>query len=462
MSQSSEWTQVSDGLCQRPMGENERFLRFIGDRSHAIGREHWSVTATAIFQLKAPNVGENNIDFKKALREAWKLLRFRHPSIASSATSDSNLQYVVPRTAENLEDWLAQSYFVVQEPDVDADVLVSRLQPKPMATLHYLASQSQIVLHTAHWRTDAYGAFHLIEALFAGLAHILDTGAFDKELAWGDEVGRLVPSVEFALRLPDHASSDIVDAARQYLATGRHLHGTVGLQCRSNGTTKPEGTRHAHLSIPEEITAKLEATCQDVGIDLYSATHAAVAKLNHTRTAAEDQHKHYTSTIRLNLRPHLHAPYNTPLTASGVYTGGYMFRIEPNQSLVEIARQLQAQYSGEPSDEFILSRRQYAKMVLDVVKSGAGPPPPTSNMDVSFIRGVDNIVRSQWDTKYGTLIIENLGLGVETLSMQAYCVYWKFNGRLTLSIWFNDAHYDISDMAKLLEELRDILVAEFS
>ena len=48
------WSKASPGHYQRPIGENEKFIKAIGDRAHAAGREHWSITSKGSFKLTEP------------------------------------------------------------------------------------------------------------------------------------------------------------------------------------------------------------------------------------------------------------------------------------------------------------------------------------------------------------------------------------------------------------------------
>ena len=41
------WSEVSPGRFQRRIGENEAFIKFVGDSGHALGREHWAINAIA-------------------------------------------------------------------------------------------------------------------------------------------------------------------------------------------------------------------------------------------------------------------------------------------------------------------------------------------------------------------------------------------------------------------------------
>lgn len=462
---TSEWSKTSEHHYQRRMGENEQLIRGIGDRAHRHGREQWSVSAIANFAFEATD-GHTSLDLGQKMREAWVLLRFQHPSIASRATDEQMLQYSAPVASGDLDAWLKESFFEITDPDVDADTLIAGLQPSPVATLHYLVTRSQVVLHTAHWRTEGYGAFQLIDALFTCMASAIDASDSGTCLPWGEEVACLVPGLESALGIPEIdpsavAPPEIHVLAVGYLLTGRYLVGGVGLYPPGDPTDAPRGTRHVSIVLPHDITAALEASCVGKRIDLYTAIHAGVAAVNHARAPAEERKKHHVSTVRLDLRPHLLEPYRTPSVASGFYTGGYSVRLEAGQSFLKHARKLQKEYTDEPGHHFLACRRQYGVVALAAVMQHPNMP-PVSNIDVSFVRGVDDVVKSRHQTSQGVLQVSELGLGVETTSRQTFCFYWKFRGQLNLSMWYNEAYYDRDDMVGVLRDLRDTLVRELA
>ena len=446
------WSEISPGWHQRPLGENEQFIKLIGDRAHPAGREQWSVTATGKFKACDNRTGG---EWSDILREAWKLLRFEHPSIASTVTGDV-LEYVTP-TESSLAEWLKETFFVVEGPSISADDLISSLKPSPFVTVHFLPHRWEIVVHTAHWRTDGYGAFQLLNAFFTAVASVVDS--VPTQLSWGEESTRLVPSVETALDLPVASTAQIETVARQYLATGAYLPGTVGIAYRGDLTTRPGGTRSVRLQVPKTTTAAIAAACQTHGVDLFSAVHAALAAVNFAKAPANTRDKHYTSTIRLSLRQHLPEPYNSPALASGLYTGGYLFKVAPTNSWTENAKQYQAEYERGVTKEFLESRRQYAILGLEALRRGM-PPPPVSNVDISIVEAADKLVNPILETKSGPIEILELSLGVETLNRQTYLFSWMFRGHLEFNLWYNEAYYDVAMAAEVLETLRDILVKE--
>ena len=166
-------------------------------------------------------------------------------------------------------------------------------------------------------------------------------------------------------------------------------------------------------------------------------------------------------SIRLSLRPYLPEPYNTPAVASGLYTGGYMFKVPSTQSWAENAYQYHAEYERGVTKDFLLSCRQYAILVLDRLRKGIPiPNPPLSNIDISFVHGANQLVTSVLETKDGPLEVLRVGLGVETLTRQMYSFLWQFRDQAEFNLVFNEAYHDATTAAERLQTLYDVLATE--
>lgn len=457
------WVEVSANTYQRPLGENERFIKFIGDRAHPAGREQWSVSATAIFKPS-----DNRLATEWAattLRDAWKLLRFQHPSIASTPSSSvegdkDNLEYVVPNNETDLETWADETFIVAGE-DTCAEDVIARIKPSAFTTLHFVPHRWEVLLHTSHWRTDGYGAFQLLNAFFDAVKSVVDNDGRIPTVTWGTEVARLVPSVETALNLPETATPEIIANARKYASTQAFMKDSVGIPYNGDMMTRPEGTRTVRMQLSKETTEGLQQASDKRNLDLFSAVHAALAVVNFENASHsnDDSAKQYASTLRLSLRPYLVTPYtNNASVAAGIYTGGYIVKATATDSFDEIARQYQLEYEHGASPEFLQSRRQFAAMAVEVLQKGMPlPNPPPSNIDVSFVRDVDDMVTHVFETRTGPLEIVRVGLGVETLTRQPYLFFWKFCGQLNLSVVYNEAYQDNQMAYKILESVVAVL-----
>lgn len=308
------WSEIAPGKLQRAVGENENFLKLVGDPGHSLGREHWTINATASLTAKGTLAQHN---FPSLLLKAWKNLRFRHPSIAAHAIDDQTLQYIIPDTT-TLSQWAAETFNVALEKT--ADDLIPHLKPNAYATLTYLPKSNEILCHTAHWRTDGLGVLLLIDAF---LDLIVMAALPDPDcLTWGEEVSRLAPAVEEAAGMPTVPTDAIKTLAQECIETFYHAAGAIGIPYKGENTTIPSGTRSTRMAFSLSETLAIVNQCKAKEISVTAAVHASVALANRALASEDCNGKHYTSTIRFSLRPYLPEPYSTPAFASGLYTTG--------------------------------------------------------------------------------------------------------------------------------------------
>ena len=456
------WSEVRPGHHQRCIGENEKFIKAIGDRAHASGREHWSITSKASFKLTG-SLKNSDVDFLTRLRHAWKVLRFEHPSIASIA-EERTLNYAVP-DSNTLHKWVDETFFV-HEGKISADDLIASFKPTPYVTAHYISESSELILHTAHWRTDGFGALQLLNAFFAAFIALPD-GEDPANLPWGQEVIRLVPSIEQVLNLPIESTEQMRTAANHYISTLVHTKGAVGVSFLGDKSTLPLGTRSARLRLSQSTTEAIFEACKARGIRVVAAVHASVAAITYAGTLPASKHKHYTSTMRFGLRPHLADPHNTPRSASALYTGGYMIKVPASQSWSENAKKYNDEYDRGVTKEFLMARRQYALNVQDLLQKNMdvaieGPPP--SEIDISSVDDAELLVSPIHQIRDGdagrVLEILDVSIGVETLTRQMYCFVWTFRNQIEFNLVHNEAFYHHAFPAQLLAKLKEVLETE--
>ncbi|KAF3055671.1 hypothetical protein GL218_07139 [Daldinia childiae] len=443
------WIETQTGSWQRPIGENEAMIKMIGDGGRQLGKDVWSISVTASLTT---HVELNQLS--KALRDGWKTLRFRHPSIASTS-NDETLNYLTP-TILDLEEWVDETFVTVEE-NVTLDDIIASLTPKRFPTLYFMRKDVAVLLHLSHWRTDGIGAFHILNAYLEASAEALQEEP--PKLPWGEEVIRLVPSVEEALSLPRTPSLDIERAVKKYLDTLANNIGALGTPYKSGVGLVPKATRSALLPLSADETANLEARCRQLGIELHAALHAAVTATAYTISTSTTNHKHHTSTMRQSLRPHLPAPYDGVAGAAGLYTAGYMAKVPATQSWLENARQYHAEYVKGATADLLCSRRQYALIMRNNLKKASIPDPPPSGLDFSYIPNAFGLVKSVYGDATTSFVVHDIGIGIDVVSRHLYVFAWVFNGRLTLRLVYNEAFYDATFAKGILVLVKEHLVS---
>ncbi|KAI2621282.1 hypothetical protein GGR54DRAFT_96437 [Hypoxylon sp. NC1633] len=443
------WSETKPGYWQRPLGENERMIKWIGDRAHATGREHWSITAVGSFTLSG-SLNEGSLTAK--LRNAWKLLRFQHPSIASTAGSDT-LDYIVPQ-AEDLEQWTNETLRTIE---TTAEDLIADLKPSSYVAGYFLPHTTQFVLHTAHWRTDGYGALQLLNAFFEALVSDLDA----TDAAWGDEHIRLVPSIEEVLELPEKATPEIQAATAECLKSGALVVGSIGLPYNEAPGTTPRGTRSIRRTLSRLSTASILLNCASRNITPLSAVHASLASANYANcTSGPDGAGHYTSTMRFSLRPYLKEPFNSVQYASALYTGSYMAKVARTNSWEENAAQYNELYAAGLDRGFLISRRQFAIQISALLERTGDLGPPRSEVDISSINDADKLVKRvhhRGGREEDALEVTDINLALECLAKETYLFFWIFNDRIEFNLVYNEAFYEKTFMTEIMNAIEHAL-----
>lgn len=441
------FTEIAPGHFQRAIGENETFIKIIGDPGHPLGHEHWAINADASFHHREPIASD---ELLARWEDAWKTLRFKHPSIAATA-SDTHIEYTVPDAAA-LQLWSSETFVIVKGKS-QADVAAS-IKPSRNAVLYVLPDSGEVILHTAHWRSDGIGILQLLDAFFdlAAIESLPDPAG----LSWGQETSRLAPSIEEAADIPREPNDKIRAEAEKWTKTFYGAAGAVGIECSAAKETVPGGTRTARTAFSESDTAAIVRACKAQNISVTSAVHAALAKTNYAFATSDSQSKHYTSTIRVALRPYLPEPYCTPAYASGLYTSGWMHSMPAGTSFIDCAKGVNNFYRQGLDSDFLEAHRQYALNLQDLIRSTPPDGPQPSDVDISSVGIVDDIVKPT----HGNLEITRVSVGVEVLTRQMVCFVWTFRGQLSMNLVYNGAFYDAGVPVKFVEKLKDILVKE--
>ena len=451
------WSEVAPGRFQRAIGENELFIKLVGDPGHQIGREHWAINSIASFTATG-SLTEDNVP--SLFLKAWTTLRFHHPSIAVQAIDDESLVYTVPDTAA-LDQWATETFHVVE--NKTADDLIHDIKPSPSfyATLTYLPKCNEILCHTAHWRTDGVGILLLIDAFFD-----LITGPAlpdPNTLLWGQETARLAPSIEDAANIPIASTNVIKTISQKCVETFYPAADAVGIPFKGGATTSPGGTRSSRLVFSTSETDFIVSQCKVKGFSVTSATHASIAATNHALASTDKKERYYTSTVRFSLRPYLPKPYSTPAYASGLYTTGWMKTVPASASWTENAQAYDGEYRKGLNRDFIDSHREYARGLCNLIRN---MPPhqdnPPSDVDISSLGVAESLVQRVKGTQERGMEIQSVSVGVEVLTRQCVCFVWTFRDRLNLNLVYNESFHDAEDMASFLQTLKAIMLKELA
>ena len=459
------WKETDQqGVFSRPIGENEAYIKLVGEIGSTDKHENWAVNSTTTI---APIGSFASVDLAAHFRRAWAHLRFQHPSLAAEVgPDDTSFIYTVPADGAALEDWVSRTYSVAAEAASSAD-MIPTLRPSPYAKLVNVPRSGELLGHTTHWRTDGHGVFLIFDALLSiasGPLPLADPAA----LAWGTEVARLVPAIEDAAGVPAEPTPEQRERAAALVGTFAHAAGALGIPYLGDAGTSPAGTRSASIALSTTITEKVMAACRARDVSVTSAVHASVAGANYA--LAEDaaaRNRHYASTMRFTLRPHLREPYSSAALAAGLYTTGWNHRVEPRASWAERLQVYQDVYHGGITREYVDSHREYAIQLGGLLRnllqaagdqSSPPPPPPPSDVDISSIGVVEKLMRRSYGTTEAGLEVSAVSIGVELLSRQGVTYVWTFRDQLNLHVVYNESYHSADQMSRFVDTVKSQLL----
>ncbi|KAH8692907.1 hypothetical protein BGW36DRAFT_385475 [Talaromyces proteolyticus] len=446
------WSKVREGRYERAIGENEKFIKIIGDAALPLNREHWAINILAAIRPIGSLAQEN---LSSLFCEAWKLLRFKHPTIAAYIVDETTYVYDVPDGAA-LEKWASETFKVVEEKT--ADELIASIAVSPYATMYYLPKTNELLGHWQHWRTDGVGAFLLTDDFLT-----LATSSPPPEasnLPWGEEVARLAPSIEEAAGLSANPSEVDKEIGAKCVGSFGHAAGAIGISSPAPPETLPGGTKFARLHLTEQETKKVIQACKARNISVTAAVHASIATANYTLAASGDQDRHYTSTIRYSFRPFLPKPYSGREYAATIFTTGWMVPVPAASSWEERAKIYHTEYRKGLSKEYISAHREYAIGLCKLLRSlPAGAPSPT-DVDISSLGVAERLIDREKGTSERGIHIERVSIGLEIVNRQCVCHVWTFRDQLCLNLVYNEAFYEKAAMDGFVKCVRDSLLEE--
>jgi hypothetical protein len=454
------WKETGNrGVFSRPVGENETFIKLTGDAGLPLNREHWAINSSAAI---VPRGSHACSILTQHFRKAWAHLRFQHPSLAAEVALDdeSSFTYTVPADAAALDTWVSSTFSVDEEAASSAEV-IRKFSPTPYAKLVWIPASGELLGHTAHWRTDGIGVLLLLDA-FLAIASQPSPLADPADLAWGTETERLAPSVEDAAAMPLLHESTVELKARgaALVATFAHTIGATGIPSLGNASTLPAGTRQASFVFNPATTDEIVTACKDKGVSVTTAVHASVAGANYELADTDAKTKHYTSTIRYGLRPYLPKPFSSPAYASGLYTTGWMKRVESDRSWADRLWEYHEEYRKGISKDFLESHREYAAQLSDLAR--CLPPPgdgaQPSDVDISSIGVAEKLIKQSYGSSDAGFDVMAINVGVEILTRQGVTFVWTFRNQLNLSVVFNESFHSTNQMDLFVRTIKKQLL----
>ena len=452
----ASWKEAMPGRFERPLDSIERFLANLARDSIKIGREYWSISAFAQFEVQG-----SQEDVKSALRQAWKTMRYDHPQLACTE-HEGVIVYEVPDDTA-LEAWLEKT-FIVKEASMDKDAMFASFQPSGLATLHFWPKTSEIMFHSSHWRIDFIGALGLLQNLFRALQR-------PRHVRFGSEGSNLSLARDKAggYTSLDELRSDMVAKERSTSANDLTMQfvgnlPSVGLPAQ-NIQQAPRGTRRSEIVLNSEQTQSIVDASKLHGHTVTVAFHAAqTVVLQRLSPIMPSPSNTYTSFGIHNVRPLPKAPSNDiHLHPVAVYIVGFPLVLH-SSTYMDHVDYLKIYYKHNTltladarSKEGILAT--YTNQMADFVDQDTPPEVPLSSEPLfSSIGIIDDYLKPN----YGTMKVKEFWAGVEMTTPQVTCYLWTWQGQMTGSACYNETFYEKTFIEYFLKRIISVLEDELN
>ena len=434
------WKETSSGRYERSFNSLERCYRTISAAGAALNRDHYAITAVARLRL-GPSIG----DSAKALRQAWRTLRYDFPLIAAYGQGDTYI-YEVPSTSA-LDSWLKET-FIIEPPTSSTTGMYGEAVPTELARMHYFPHTSEVLFSSSHWRIDGIGSLHLLN-------HFLHLLAYPGSFQFGDEGKNLLIGLDEATGAVSEATPEMEEAATELLMKYVNNLPTIGLPASLDRV--PCGSGRCGISFTPQATCAVVAKCKTLGFSVTTAVHAAMvcATSQHPNPSATQ----YTSWVTWDLRRHLPSPYNGATNAVSNFHTGVPVIVKPS-TFLENAAQLRICYSEKltaPGPRNMLPFLScYTEKVTSVLMQPPPPGvlPPTDPTLMSL-----GVLDAFLDSKHGDVVeVNDFWLGVDVLTPQLMVYVWTLRGKMQLSACYNKSYYVREFVEEFLGQVKHVLL----
>ncbi|KAL6248479.1 hypothetical protein RBB50_004734 [Rhinocladiella similis] len=459
------WTESTGtpGIFKRPLSISEEGMVSAVEAFRPSPRELIRINAFAEFTTRQP--AQKVIS---AFRTAWKALRLlKSPDIAT-IFEDGYKVYQVPSPSE-LDAWVERTFIASAAPGTTVQSAVRAMQQRiellPVCQLipHPGTSTSTsislddtgatgptfkgtIILFISHWRTEAAGAFKILNHVFSFAADLLlneetsTTAARLSAYRSGDEWRLLTPAIEDIL-MPADVTTQQPTTPESKARVAAHFDkyysslpsvgfpmsthngestATAAAAAAAAATSAPFGPvkeiRHMY-SVP--ATKAFHASCKSHGISITAAIHSAYIGAVYSAARASspapqegedasherkwNRNRKYACLMPAQVRTRL--PRSSPYRDQGCWSSAQMLMIvvpsgqEQGQDFLNRARDLRGQYTLADKKEWMYADARETSEQVSML--GSRTPPPGQPVSMAYFTGLGVLDGEMITSEYG-------------------------------------------------------------
>lgn len=436
------WKQVSDSRWERPVDGLEGYFAAIGEFSARVcdGREHYTLFSNIKLEVDLP-------DIEAALKHAWKQIRYEQPQIATT-TEGMKKVYEIPDEIA-LEEWL-KSTFIVSSAS-SSDELYESVTPIKQATLYYVPKSSELIFRGHHHTIDGVGMLLFWDSYLNALASPMEN------IKFGDEACRLAPIMEEVLGFPEQLTPEKTQKATELFMD--YAVNNPGIGPVSQLGAAPSGKcKHTELVFPTKTTEALVKACENRGISVTAAIHAAYIQAITKHADPNSNLSKYNTATSINLRSYLPKPYNSAKYGVSVFYTPLPYKINLPVSFEDAVLSLNEFYrnSFKSNPELLELKGTFMRVLCGAAQSPEFlAAPPSKDALVSSLGVIERYMQREYCTG---IKVEEFKMGADIVMGMSMFFFYTFHDSLRLVYSFNDGFEDPQKIQMYLEEVQSVLV----
>jgi hypothetical protein len=401
-----------------------------------------------------------------AFKEAWKAQRLlKSPDIATKF-ADGYTQYKVPSNQE-LDAWLNETFDVADTGTPVHEALRNTyLRFNWLPSLHVVPQYIQgercrgsVVLLISHWRTEAQGAFKILNQLFDYASDLLAATSTQEALmkhTSGSEARLLVPTIEEILMPNKQSPPESKARIEKHFSKYRSHLPTIEFPAKGSLSAPPSDMKRSQRIYTASSTSRLVRACKAKGISTTAAIHSAYLGAVWQLAPADNKDRSYASMMPAQVRTRL--PVSSPYREQGCWSAALMLYITApvNQDFLTRAQLLREQYKLADDPTWLCEdARELIRQTQN--PSGETPAGPAA---IPWFTSIGLLDGPAFVPDHGDLKVERVAVWADNFGPGIVLGQWSFRGRLNLHIHWNVSYQTDIHIKDCLDKLEEILSME--
>ena len=464
------WKEESPGLWHRPLGDVEgmNLAAITGDRSQN-PREMIRIHCFAEFTV--PNF---TLQVVQAFNDAWKAFRLLNSPDIATMFANGNKKYKVGSRNE-IEAWSKFTFIINPIGTRVEDVVRAEQQHVQWLPVCHIVPQSPdeddghfkgtLVLFISHWRTEASGAFKIVNQVFEYAADLLNHDSTVRKKieqhSLGAETSLLTPTLEH-LMMPESKSSPEAQArVKQRFTDFSSKLPSIDFPITTGADPNdaPNSDLVYQRIYSKSTTTSLLQSCKTQSVSLTAAVNTALATALWHASTSTKKSLPWTCMMPAEARRRL-APTN-PSREQGCWNAAQMLllSVSPIRDFLTNAQQLQRQYSVAASDQWW--KEDLLETSKQLGEHFAGEATGDSATSMAWITSMGLLDKSLLSPSHANGIeIRRVSVWADGLAPGCVLGIWTFRGSLNLQVHWNKTFHKIEQIEELMDDIEKVLEKE--